>query len=51
MNQFILEIAGKFLLTRLDNNSWWLTNKDGEGMQVRDSELEKLFEKFWKEHF
>jgi hypothetical protein len=42
---------GPFTLTRLNHGFLWLENMDGEGMEISELELIRLFGKYWKEQF
>lgn len=48
--QILIEF-GEYQLTRYDDESWWMEHKDGEGMQIPDSNLEKLLQDYFKENF
>ena len=46
-----LIIADKYTITRFSDNSFWIEQKDGEGMEVHENVLLKLIDKFYSENF
>lgn len=42
---------GKFNIRPWRDNSLWIENEDGEGMQVWHDQLEAVIQKFWDQHF
>ena len=44
-------MIGEFQIRRYDDNSFWISTKDGAGGQFREDELEKIIEKFYIENF
>jgi hypothetical protein len=41
--------AGEFTVTRYHEGDYWVSNADGEGMQVRKERMETLIKELWKE--
>jgi len=42
---------GRYSLSPTDEGWHWLTNEDGEGMQIWNEEIERMFEKHFDENF
>ena len=42
---------GEFTISTMDNDSVWLSHESGEGMQVWNSDFERMLRKFWDENF
>ena len=42
---------GDYIVSLFDDNSIWLENKNGEGMQVWSNEITNLLDKYFIENF
>ncbi len=42
---------GDYIVSMLDQDSFWLHNRDGEGMQVYNHEFAAMLDKHFKENF
>ncbi len=42
---------GDYTVSMMDHDSFWLHNRDGEGMQVQNHEFAAMLDKHFKENF
>lgn len=50
MGKFKWEI-GKYTISQMSDESYWIEHESGEGMQVKAVVMEKLIDDFYKEAF
>lgn len=54
MTHVLIEMENYTLEFAQSNNpnlTWWLQNKDGQGMCIGEAEFEKIFDNYFKENF
>lgn len=43
--------AGRMILARVGVGKFWLSNRDGEGMETSEEKIVQMLKEFWKKEF